>query len=174
MSYESFDDFARCGSLRLLGAARLLVHDREVAEDLTQETLIRMFRAWSSIRADAAVDSYAYKTLLRLAHRRLRQLSAGREVLTASLPDQADQADQGVDGEDIGPRVRACLLELPARQRATLVLRFYAGLNVDDTAKVMACSQGTVKSQTAKGLRNLRVLLVSTMEQELAQQGDDR
>ena len=66
MPYETFDDFARLGSPRLLGAARLLLGDRHIAEDLIQETLIRVYRSWSSIRVDAAIDSYAYRTLVRL------------------------------------------------------------------------------------------------------------
>jgi hypothetical protein len=54
MLYETFDDFARRGSLRLLGTARLLVNDRQIAEDLTQETLGPVYRAWSSIQADTS------------------------------------------------------------------------------------------------------------------------
>jgi RNA polymerase sigma-70 factor (sigma-E family) len=169
--YETFDDFARLGSPRLLGAARLLLGDRQIAEDLTQETLIRVYRAWPSIRVDAAIDSYAYRTLVRLVHRRRMRGFARREVPTAVVPDQVVDA---VDSDHTAPLVRACLLELPARQRATLVLRFYADLSVDDTAKAMCCTPGTVKSQTAKGLQSLKALMTSEEAGEFAQQGETR
>jgi RNA polymerase sigma-70 factor (sigma-E family) len=172
--YGTFDDFARLGSPRLLGAARLLLGDPQIAEDLTQETLIRVYRSWSSIRVDAAIDSYAYRTLVRLVHRRMRGFDR-REVPTAVVPEQvAEEVDGGVDGDHRAPWVRACLLELPARQRATLVLRFYADLSVEDTATAMRCSPGTVKSQTAKGLRNLKALMSCDEAGEFAQQGETR
>jgi RNA polymerase sigma-70 factor (sigma-E family) len=173
--YETFDDFARLGSPRLLGAARLLLGDRQIAEDLTQETLIRVYRSWSSIRVDAAIDSYAYRTLVRLVHRRRRRGFHRREVPTAVVPDRVvDEVDGEVDGDHRAPLVRAGLLELPARQRATLVLRFYVDLSVEDTAKAMRCTPGTVKSQTAKGLRNLKALMTSDNAGKFAQQGETR
>ncbi|MFI6831539.1 sigma-70 family RNA polymerase sigma factor [Kribbella sp. NPDC050241] len=171
MPYETFDDFARVGSPRLLGAARLLLGDPQLAEDLTQETLIRVYRSWPSIRVDAAIDSYAYRTLVRLVHRRRMRGFHRREVPTSLVPDQVVGE---VDSDHRAPLVRACLLELPARQRATLVLRFYADLSVEDTAKAMRCTPGTVKSQTAKGLRNLKALMTSDDAGEFAQQGETR
>ena len=183
MPYGTFDDFARLGSPRLLGAARLLLGDPQLAEDLTQETLIRVYRSWSSIRVDAAIDSYAYRTLVRLVHRRRMRGFHRREVPTAMVPEQVlhgvvaegiGEVDGEADGDHRAPLLRACLLQLPARQRATLVLRFYADLSVEDTAKAMRCTPGTVKSQTAKGLRNLKALMTPDEAGEFAGQGETR
>jgi len=55
--------------------------------------------------------------------------------------------------------LRTALPRLPPRQRATLVLRFYCDLSVDETARLLGCTPGTVKSQTAKGMNSLRSLL---------------
>jgi RNA polymerase sigma factor (sigma-70 family) len=136
MPYDTFDDFARRGSPQLLGVARPLVADRHAAEDLTQETLIRAFRAWPSIRVGAAVDSYADRTLVMLAQRRDRRGLEGREVPTATLHDESYAVD---DEPDLRPWVLPRLPALPTRHRVTLVLRFYADLGVDATAKAMGC-----------------------------------
>ncbi len=69
----------------------------------------------------------------------------------------------GARDHDTALDLRAALAALPRRQRATLVLRFYCDLNVDQTAHVLSCSPGTVKSQTAKGLRSLRLALDPAM-----------
>jgi DNA-directed RNA polymerase specialized sigma24 family protein len=57
---------------------------------------------------------------------------------------------------DVALDLRAAVAALPARQRATLVLRFYCDLNVDRCAEVLGCSPGTVKSQTARALETVR------------------
>src|SRR5262249_47402283 len=85
---------------RTAGAARLLLGDPQIVEDVTQETLIRVYRSWSSIRVDAAIDSYAYRTLVRLVHRRRMRGFHRREVPTAVVPEQVvDEVDGEVDGD---------------------------------------------------------------------------
>jgi RNA polymerase sigma-70 factor (sigma-E family) len=161
MTYETFDDFVARGAPKLLGAAILLVGDQSTAEDLTQETLIRVYGAWGSIRSDAAVDSYAYRTLVRLTGRRRRRASTRNEIPTARPPDAMIEPSDADQAEELWRQVDALIPQLPPRQRGTLMLRYYAGLSVDQTATVMGCSPGTVKSQTAKGLRNLKKLIAS-------------
>ena len=174
MVYDSFDDFARRGSAKLLGAARLLVDDPHTAEDVAQETLIRVYRAWSSIKVSTAVDSYAYRTLIRLASRRRQLARERREVTTAAIPDRIVVAADTDGSSGLAAQVRALLPLLPPRQRDTLVLRFYADLSVESTAQAMHCSVGTVKSQTAKALRRLKELMASSVIDELSQQGEVR
>jgi DNA-directed RNA polymerase specialized sigma24 family protein len=72
--------------------------------------------------------------------------------LDVPVPDTAGRARDTETRLDM----RAALAGLPSRQRATLVLRFYCDLNVDQTAELLGCSAGTVKSQTAKGIDALR------------------
>jgi RNA polymerase sigma factor (sigma-70 family) len=80
-----------------------------------------------------------------------------RERTSAELPVQRLERPQ--EAVDVRLEVVAALNRLPARQRATLVLRYWEQLSVDETATAMGCSTGTVKSQSAKGLRKLKDLL---------------
>jgi RNA polymerase sigma factor (sigma-70 family) len=84
-----------------------------------------------------------------------RSAWARRVVLAGRIPEAAGLTDD----RDLALDVRGALARPPPRQRATLVLRFYCDLSVDQAAQVLGCSAGTVKSQTAKGLGALRRML---------------
>jgi DNA-directed RNA polymerase specialized sigma24 family protein len=74
----------------------------------------------------------------------------------------ADSPAAAID-QDVVLDLRAAVAALPARQRATLVLRFYCDLNVDQAAEILGCSPGTVKSQTARALEAVRRALGPTL-----------
>lgn len=150
---EGFDAFVAAASTRLLRSAYLLVGDRGHAEDLVQEVLERMYVAWPRIDDP---DSYSRRALVHRATNRWRTRRRRPEV---GLTDQHQVT--GVAGPD-GTRldlVRA-LMDLPVGQRSVVVLRFLDDLSVEQTAAVLGCSTGTVKSQTARALPRLRALLV--------------
>lgn len=165
-----FESFVRTAAPRLTGAAFLLVHDRHLAEDLAQETLIRMHRAWPSLRDIGAADAYAYRTLLRLAHRLRTRRKLRGEVVADTAAESSSHGEQ--DDADTRRVVRSQLRSLPIGQRETLVLRFYAQLTVDETARAMGCTAGTVKSQTAKGLASLRTRLTPTVAEHAPDRGN--
>ena len=138
--------------------AFLLCGDWHLAEDLTQTTFVNLYRAWRRIERHEVLDQYARRVLLRafLDHRRRPWR---RDVVAA--PDNPH-----LDAEiwhDRGPEermvLRTALLRLSNRRRAVLVLRFWADLSVDQVADVLRCPVGTVKSQTARGLAELREIL---------------
>jgi RNA polymerase sigma-70 factor (sigma-E family) len=133
----------------------LLCQDWDRADDLVQGAITKLYVRWNRARATDHIDSYAHVMLVReyLGERRSswsRRVAVDGQV--PELPAQAPDHDTALD-------LRSALAALPRRQRATLVLRFYCDLNVDQTARVLSCSPGTVKSQTAKGLRSLRQAL---------------
>ncbi len=139
-----------------LRAAYLLTGDRSSAQDLAQETAVRVLLAWSKVERSAEPAAYARKVLLNvfLAGRR-RRWSA--EVATGALPEHP-AADPYAAADDREVLQRA-LQALPARQRAAVVLRRLEDLSEQETARVLDCSVGTVKSLTSRGTAALRAQL---------------
>jgi RNA polymerase sigma-70 factor (sigma-E family) len=150
---EEFAAFARAAAPGLRRTAYLMCGDWDSAADFTQEALIRVYAAWP--RLDRAHGRYAYarRATMNVAidHARKR---ASRELPMLELVDGAveDATSQVVDRA----LLLAALAELPARQRACVVLRFYEDLSVEAVAETLGCRTGTVKSQTARGLEALR------------------
>ena len=156
---KGFEDFVAAHSSRLLRTAYLLTADRGHAEDLLQTALLRTARHWS--RAQVAPVAYVRQVLVNLSRDRLRLLR--RRPREAPLPLDPDALGAGVDHrvDGLGQRrvVAQALAQLPARQRQVVVLRFFEDLPVDQTAALLGCSTGTVKSYTSRALARLRELL---------------
>jgi RNA polymerase sigma-70 factor (sigma-E family) len=141
-----FEEFVAVRSPRLLTTAYLLTHDRGRAEDLLQTSLAKLWLAWS--RVDEP-DAYVRKVMMTTYASWWRRKWRG-ERPAETLPETST---------DVAPRdpdMWTALSRLPRGQRAVLVLRFYEDLTEAETARVLDCSVGTVKSQSAKGLAKLR------------------
>lgn len=149
---DAFERFVLCHSARLLRAATLILGDVHAAEDLVQEALINVHRHWARVEKLEKRDAYVYKILVNQAASWRRKRSWQEQVM-AQLPESsAPEATTDVDFWE-------ALQSLPRRQREAVVLRHYVGLSERQTAEVMQSSLGTVKSQTSKALRALRVFL---------------
>lgn len=128
------------------------------AEDLVQTTLTKIYVAWPRIRRDGSVDAYSRKIMVRAAIDESRKAYRRRESVVDELPETSSVPPVGVeDAVD----VRRALAQLPAGQRAVVVLRYWEDLSVTETAHALGKSEGTIKSQAAKGLAALRRLLES-------------
>jgi RNA polymerase sigma-70 factor (sigma-E family) len=151
-----FDDFVRGSATRLLRTATLLTGDRQAGEDLVQEMYERIYVHWPRIR-DGAPEAYARKTLTNLAANRWRKRR--RRPAEVALVDDHDQPTPD-DSERyvVRRQLLAALQELPPRQRAVIVLRYYDDLTEVQAAEVLGCAVGTVKSQTSRALDRLRLI----------------
>jgi len=149
---------ARLGWLRR--TAYLLCQDWQGADDLVQTAITRLYTHWGRARDATSLDAYTRTILVRTFLAERRTPWARRVVLPGGYPDQPARSHD----EDARLDVRAALERLPPRQRATVVLRFYCDLPVDEAAEVLGITPGTVKSQTAKGLASLRDALSPVME----------
>ncbi|MFJ7210025.1 SigE family RNA polymerase sigma factor [Amycolatopsis sp. NPDC098790] len=120
------------------------------AEDLVQAMFVQLYRRWRRVRPDTA-DAYARRILLNLFLAGRRR--SGREYVTAVVPDT-----ESPPGRDTPLRldVERALSELTPRQRAMVVLRFLENLPVAEVASLLGIAEGTVKSQTARGVGALR------------------
>ncbi|MEU4239181.1 SigE family RNA polymerase sigma factor [Actinoplanes sp. NPDC026619] len=133
--------------------AYLLCGDWYLADDLVQEALARAYSHWRKVQRADNPSAYVRRILINESRRSWR-----RNRTVAAPPADfavADMSDGVVNRADL---IQA-LQSLPARQRATVVLRFLEGLSERETAKALGCSEGTVKSQTSRALIKLKSVL---------------
>lgn len=142
----------RTDLLRL--AAMLTAGDAALAEDLVQTTLIKVYLGWNRIRPELGPHPYARRVLVTSFVDEHRRPWRRREQSEPVLPDTAALAQRD-PGDPLG-QLRPALLALPPRMRAAVILRHLDELTVAETAAALGCSEGTVKSQTARGLDHLR------------------
>ena len=130
----------------------MLCGDSQRADDLVQSALVKLYVHWGQVRTASHTDAYARTVLVREFIHERRSTWVKRVSLSGGVTD----APAAAADHDAVLDVRAAVAALPARQRATLVLRFYCDLNVDQAAEILGCSPGTVKSQTARALVSVR------------------
>jgi RNA polymerase sigma-70 factor (sigma-E family) len=152
---EDFTGYVQARLPWLRRVAYLLCQDWQQADDLVQTAITSLYVHWRRASTMERTDGYARTILVRAFLSERRGGWARRVTLAGAMPDVPSVGPDLNDALD----VRAALAGLPPRQRATLVLRLYCDLNVDQAAKVLGCSAGTVKSQTAKALASLRQAL---------------
>jgi len=136
--------------------AYLLCGDWHFADDLTQMAFVRVAAGWRRVRERGALDAYVHTILIRTFLAEQRRWFRRRERSTAEVVDAGPADANPADAISRRLAVAAALRRLPDGQRAVIVARFYADLDVAATAEALGCSPGTVKSQTARAVRALR------------------
>lgn len=151
---ESFREFVRAGWPALVRFGYLVTGDRGAGEDLVQTALEKTHRRWGSVQRTDDPSVYVRRAMVNTAtswRRRRRH----REVSLETAIDPAASSDTyGV--VDVRDELWRALATLPPRTRAILVLRYFEDLSEADTARVLDCSVGSVKSQASRGLDRLR------------------
>jgi RNA polymerase sigma-70 factor (sigma-E family) len=151
-----FSAFVAASAKRLLRLAYLLTGDRDAADDLLQGVLERTYRRWPRLLREGAPEAYVRRALVNGATDRWRRRSRTAESPLDDLDWSVD--DQG-DGVVVHDAVIRAVRGLPLGQRAVLVLRYFEDMTEAQTASVLGCSIGTVKSQHARALSRLRALM---------------
>lgn len=152
---DAVGDFTEYFSARrswLRNVAFMLCQDWHRADDLLQSAAIRLYANWHRIGRIDNVDAYARRILVNVF------LAEQRSPWWKRVIPHWENKDGAVEAPDPAAvlDLRTALATLPARQRAAVILRYYDELSVQETAQVLQCSAGTVKSQTARGLATLR------------------
>jgi RNA polymerase sigma-70 factor (sigma-E family) len=146
-----FEEFVVARSQALVRSAYLLVQDEGLAEDLVQTALTKAWFAWRRIEdPEAYVRRIMVTTSTSWWRRRWTRETPTEEPLAQSGQTEPESP---VEGQDLWDAIG----RLPRRQRAVVVLRYVEDRTESDTADLMGCSVGTVKSQCAKALAKLRV-----------------
>jgi RNA polymerase sigma-70 factor (sigma-E family) len=149
-----FCEFVAARSAALLRTAYLIVGDLGKAEDLLQTALVKTYLAHARIRDPQATEAYVRRTLVTTAASWWRRRSA-REQPMADLGQNAYVADPAPAHAE-ADQMRRLLLTLPVRQRAVLVLRYYADMTEAEVAQTMGITRGTVARYVSRGLSALR------------------
>ncbi|MFJ8596978.1 SigE family RNA polymerase sigma factor [Streptomyces sp. NPDC093598] len=154
---DGFDEFAAARWSALLHVARLLTGgDRQRAEDLVQEALVKLWFAWPKV-AEQAPEAYVRTVLVRLAARSGRRRWWGERPVE-QLPDRADVNDMSSAVAERS-RLEAALALLSPKQRAAVVLRYYEDLPEAQVAQALGCPVGTARSHASRGVARLRRIL---------------
>ncbi|MFJ9312680.1 SigE family RNA polymerase sigma factor [Pimelobacter simplex] len=156
----AYVEFATTRRDQLRRIAYGMCGDWHRADDLVQTALVRLYVAWPRVARSGTEEAYVRKILLNAAIDESRR-AVRRERPTDELPEVV--APSGVSVEDRSSLVEA-LQQLPAQQRATVLLRHWLGLSVAEAAAELGISEGTVKSHTSRGLTALRGHLEETSE----------
>ena len=165
----AFVEFAQAARGRLRGTAYRWCGDWDQASDHVQEGLIRVYVAWPRLTRAGGEHGYARKAVVSafLDHARRR---SSTEISVEPDPDLPSGQDVS---ESVSARaaLMAALTDLPPRQRACVVLRYFEDLSVAETAAALDCSEGTVKSQTSRALTSLRSMFDGSPLGELMTEG---
>jgi RNA polymerase sigma-70 factor (sigma-E family) len=142
---------SRRGSLRRTAWA--LTGDEQLAEDLVQTALMKVWPRWSRIVASGDPEAYV-KRIIYTPYLAWWSRKWTRESPSGQVPETSVTQPERMD-----PSLVDALRALPRRQRAVVVCRYLDDLSERQTADVLGCSVGTVKSQTSRALERLRSLI---------------
>lgn len=151
---SDFEEFARARTSHLYRTAWLLTGDRHHAEDLVQETLAKMYRAWRGLDRIENPPAYAQTVLTRtfISQRRRRSWS---ERPVEAVPDHPEQPGD----PELRETLRLALAELKPLDRAVLVLRFFEDRSVEQVALDLGQKPGAIKTRTGRALDRIRAVL---------------
>jgi len=152
---DDFRDYVGASLDRWRRTAYLLCRDWHAADDIVSITVGKVYDSWRKVSGADNRDAYAQRILTRT------WLDEGRrpwrrEQPHAVLPEATVPAAETIVDRDA---LAAFLAALHPRQRAVVVLRFYLGYSIGETAALLGIAEGTVKSQATRGLENLRTQL---------------
>ena len=157
-----FENFVAHNTDALIRTAYLIVWDLPEAEDLVQETLLKVAGRWHRVRRMERPVAYARRILVNLALSGADRRGRRRQELTGEAPSERGY-DSGESGAiDTQDELMRALAALPPRQRTVLVLRYFLDLPEAEVAAAMKCSLGTVKSTASRGLARLEQTLRTT------------
>lgn len=160
-SDEDFQRFVAARSATLLRTAYLLTGDIWHAEDLLQIALLKTYRHWNRLENTTSPDAFVRKVMANSRASWWRRRRVAKDSVE-TVPEAAVSDDSGstVDRDEMW----RALAQLPFRMRAVLVLRYWEDLSEAETARVLDCAPGTVKSQASRGLARLRAQLGDSRE----------
>jgi RNA polymerase sigma-70 factor (sigma-E family) len=164
--FDEFETFVAARMDRWRRSAYLMCGDWHTADDVVSVAVGKLHQKWSAVRRADNPDAYAQRILSRCWLDERRRPWRREHAVARPSPEQVvTRLDAIVDRDTLG----ALLRSLGPRQRAVLILRFYLDYPVDETARILGISEGTVKSQSARALHALRAVAATQRPEGLPQ-----
>lgn len=152
---HDFGAFVAARATSLLRVAYLACGDETEAEDLLQTALERTYKNWDRVACYDNPDAYVRRVIINAAINRAR-----RRAILNIIPMRNPPETSVREGDpDLFHVLMDAMRALPPRQRAVIVLRYWEDLSETQTAEVLGCAVGTVKSQASKAMAKLRSAL---------------
>jgi RNA polymerase sigma factor (sigma-70 family) len=151
---EDLTEFCHAEHRRLVGALSLYCRDRNVAEEIAQDAIIRVIANWTRVRRLDSPSAWAHRVAINLANSHMRRRLAERRA-TRRLSSRGIAVQHDPD-TSTAIAVRAAVASLAQRERAVVVLRYFADFSVRDVSELLGYPEGTVKTLTARALASLR------------------
>ena len=173
---SAFDVLVGKYSSRAYQIAYGILNNREDAEEVAQDTFLRIFRALPNFRGDAEFSTWMYRIVINLSRNKLRwnkirgngmsisidaplENGKGDGELTMELPDERMTPDQELLYNEMKEKTRNAMDQLPESYREAVTLRNVKGLSYEEIADILGCKVGTIKSRIARGREEIRNLL---------------
>jgi len=138
------------------------VGNHDDAQDVAQETFVRIHRSLSSFRGDAEFSTWMYRIIMNVSLNRLHEQKRrpqGEMVTSDAVKPLTDSQAGDPVGFDLQDHVEQAIHKLPALQRAVVILRHIDGLSTKEVSEILRCSEGTVKTHLHRGLKKMRTML---------------
>ena len=140
-----------------------VVNDHEEAEDIAQESFVRIYRSMKSFRGESRFSTWLYRIVTNVSFNRIAKLKSRLKhevrVHNELMLQQAD-AIHPDHANDLQLHIERAIHELPTMQRAVVILRHLNGLSTKQVGGILRCSEGTVKTHLHRGLKKMKTLLI--------------
>ncbi len=168
---NAFDELVRRYSSRMVNVAYQVLGDRELAEDVAQETFLRAYKSAARYRQISKFSTWLYTIALNLCRNELRRRKfktyslegmAERDEdskIRVDIPDEKTQPDLDMERKEAGTLVRQAVEKLPEKFKAPLVLRDIQELTYEEISKILDLPEGTVKSRINRGRMRVKEIL---------------
>jgi RNA polymerase sigma-70 factor (sigma-E family) len=164
-AHADFVDFVHARQHALQRFAYLLTSNHHTAEDLVQTALAKTYLSWDKLRDRGALDAYVRRIIVNENASMWRRAWRRNERPSDELPDSGHGDHQRSDVDPVDrDAMWQVVQQLPTKQRAAVVLRYYEDLSEADTAAILGCSVGNVKSQTSRAIASMRAAVTANPE----------
>ncbi|MBN2280976.1 MAG: RNA polymerase sigma factor [Candidatus Marinimicrobia bacterium] len=166
----AFQEIMKIHGQKMLGLAFKFTKNHQDAEDLYQETFLKIYRNLNSFRFESEFTTWAYRILANIAYNTFRKqknsqtvdMQDGERDLWETIPgDEKDQADREVYNEALREQIHGALSQLSPKQKTVFIMKHYEGKKIKDIAGILGTTEGTVKKYLFRATQKMRQSLVN-------------